>query len=205
MVILLTKGNQMKSLKDLQQLLTIVIHADKELEQGMALYQVKSLFDNLQLNGFIDFDSQHGELIQVVLDTKRKDVAAKNIIYVRSILQTIIKEKELEQAQLVEAEREQDSFAIESTCITVTRNDKEKIQLQLNDIPKTLGRPKLANALTGAQRAKKARDKKKANDLVTVNSTLSKHASELYCQMIDSGYDLNDIIANAYNQTPLKK
>ncbi len=75
-------------------------------------------------------------------------------------------------------------------------------------MPKKLGRPKSASALSGAEREKRekrARDKKRKAKLVTVNSTLSQHGSELYRQMIDSGYNLNDMIANAYNQTPLKK
>lgn len=196
----------MNNLNILKNTLGVVNNADKYLENGMPLYQVKSLFDGLVLAGTIDFDSQYGELLRVVLDTKRKDTAAKNIIYVRSILQTMIKDLEVVQAQLVEFEKKQDSLAIDSTCVIVTGNEnKKEVQLQLNDIPKKIGRPKSETSLSGAERAKRARDKKKANKLVTIQSTLSMHASILYKQMIDGGYDLNSIIEIAHNQAPLDK
>ena len=80
-----------------------------------------------------------------------------------------------------------------------------EVQLQLSDIPKKLGRPKSSNALSGAERAKRARDKKKRDNLVTVNVSLNLKSSVLYNQMIDSGYDLNTIIEMAHNQAPLCK
>lgn len=190
----------MNNLNILKNTLGIVNNADKYLTGGMALYQVKALFDGLVLADVIDFDSQYGELLRVVLDTKRKDVAAKNIIYVRSILQSMIKESEAE--QLDKVQEQQDSLVIESTCVDVTRNNNSsETQLQLNDIPKKLGRPKSVNALSGAERAKKARAKKKANKLVTVNSTLSLNASHLYEQMIKEGFDLNAMIEMAHDFT----
>lgn len=70
---------------------------------------------------------------------------------------------------------------------------------------KKLGRPKSSNPLSGAERAKRARDKKKAQNIITINATLSPEASELYRQMTESGYTLSDIITHAHNQTPLKK
>ncbi len=79
----------------------------------------------------------------------------------------------------------------------------KEIQLQLKDMPKKLGRPKSANALTGAERARKAREKKKSKNLVTVNATLTQHASKLYNEMLNSGYDLSDIVEMAHNQAPL--
>ncbi|PKH86243.1 hypothetical protein [Colwellia sp. Bg11-28] len=196
----------MNNIKELQEILNIVHLADKSLLNGMPLYQIKSLFDDLNLNGFIDFDTVHGELIQLVLDAKRKDVASVNIIRARSTLENTIKSLEVEQVEFTEAQKKDDDLSIESTCdtIIVSRNTKE-IQLQLNDIPKKIGRPKLANALTGAQRAKKARDKKKASKLVTVNTTLTPQASALYNQMLASGHDLNQIITHAYNQMPIPK
>jgi hypothetical protein len=192
----------MNNIKILQEILNIVYLADKELLGGAPLYQIKSLFDDLNLNGFIDFDTVHGELIQLVLDAKRKDVASVNIIRARSVLQDTIKEIELEEVDFVASQKDIDDLAIESTCevITVPCNTKE-VQLQLNDIPKKIGRPKLANALTGAQRAKKARDKKAANKLVTVNTTLSKLESELYNELISGGFDLNSIVDMAYKHS----
>jgi hypothetical protein len=192
----------MNNIKILQEILNIVYLADKELLGGAPLYQIKSLFDDLNLNGFIDFDTVHGELIQLVLDAKRKDVASVNIIRARSVLQDTIKEIELKEVDFVASQKDIDDLAIESTCevITVPCNTKE-VQLQLNDIPKKIGRPKLANALTGAQRAKKARDKKAANKLVTVNTTLSKLESELYNELISGGFDLNSIVDMAYKHS----
>jgi hypothetical protein len=194
----------MNNIKELQEILNIIHLADKALLNSAPLYQIKSLFDDLNLNGFIDFDTVHGELIQLVLDAKRKDIASVNIIRARSTLENTIKSLEAEKVEFTEAQKKDDDLSIESTCdtIVVSRNTKE-IQLQLNDIPKKIGRPKSANALTGAQRAKKARDKKKASKLVTVNTTLTQQASERYNQMLASGYDLNQMITHAYNQMPI--
>ena len=192
----------MNNIKELQEILNIVHLADKSLLNGMPLYQIKSLFDDLNLNGFIDFDTVHGELIQLVLDTKRKDVASVNIIRARSVLQDTIKEIELEVFDFNTGQKEKDDLAIESTCdiVSVSRNDKE-VQLQLNNMPKKLGRPKISNPLTGAERAKKARDKKAANKLVTINTTLSKLESELYNELISGGFDLNSIVDMAYKHS----
>jgi hypothetical protein len=205
------KGNYMNNINTLKNTLGIINNADKHLRDGMALYQVKSLFDGLMLADAIDFDSQYGEFLKVFLSTKRKDTAAKNIIYARSIIQAIIKEQEDEQANIIESEKEENKKAIDSTCIVVTSNEKEELittllayklpnetQLQLNDIPKTLGRPKSPNALSGAQRAKRARHKKKMNEQVLINTTLSKEASKSYSEMKAKGYDLNMIIKKAY-------
>ncbi|PKG85990.1 hypothetical protein CXF85_04255 [Colwellia sp. 75C3] len=52
--------------------------------------------------------------------------------------------------------------------------------------------------MTNAERSKKARDKKAANKLVTINTTLNKRDSELYNLMIASGFDLNKIVDMAY-------
>tara|TARA_B100000809_G_C15032040_1_gene492328 strand:+ start:285 stop:881 length:597 start_codon:yes stop_codon:yes gene_type:complete len=189
----------MNNIKILQEVLNIVYLADKELMQGTPLYQVKSLFDDLNLNGFIDFDTIYGELIQLVLDAKRKDVASINVIRARSILEDTIKSLKSEQVIIDEVQKKEDDLAIEGTCVTVivSRNTKE-IQLQLNDIPKKLGRPSSGNAMTNAERSKKARDKKAANKLVTINTTLNKRDSELYNLMIASGFDLNKIVDMAY-------
>ena len=192
----------MNNIKTLQEILNIVYLADKELTQGATLHSIKSLFDNLNLNGFIDFDTAHGELITLVLNAKTKSVAAVNIIRARSVLELLVKTLKSEQVVILEQESKRDDLAIDSTCITVTSNE---IQLQLNDMPKKLGRPKLVNALSGAARAKRARDKKKEDKRVTINFTLSRDATRLYKLMEKSGYDLNDIVANAFNQTPVLK
>ncbi|MEY8215121.1 MAG: hypothetical protein RPR97_11665, partial [Colwellia sp.] len=111
-----------------------------------------------------------------------------------------------EQVELDKAEKKQDDLAIDSTCVTVTRNEnKKEIQLQLNDIPKKIGRPKSSNALSGAERAKRARNKKKANKLVTVNSTLSESSSKLYNNLIFKGYDLERIVSMAHDSLILKE
>jgi hypothetical protein len=193
----------MNNIKVLQEILNIVHLADKQITQGTPLYKIKSLFDDLNLNGFIDFDTVHGELIQLVLDAKRKDVAAVNIIRARSVLESSIKEIELEQMDFVSSQKDIDDLAIESTCevVSVPRNDKET-QLQLSNMPKKLGRPKSKSAMSSAQRCKKARDKKKSNNLVTINTTLSKHESELYNIMVSKGYDLNHIVTLAYGASP---
>lgn len=192
----------MNNIKILQEILNIVYLADKELLGGAPLYQIKSLFDDLNLNGFIDFDTVHGELIQLVLDAKRKDVASVNIIRARSVLQQAIKEIELEVFDFHTSQKEKDDLAIESTCdiVSVSRNDKE-IQLQLDNIPKKLGRPATGKALTSAERSKRARDKKAANKLVTINTTLSKLESELYNELISGGFDLNSIVDMAYKHS----
>lgn len=189
----------MNNLKVLKNILAVVIDADKQLDGGLALYRFKGLFDGLILADVIDFSSKYGELLNVALSTKRKDTAAKNIIYVRSILQSMIKDQEFEQEKLVRAQKEGDDLAIDSTCVIVTGNENKEVQLQLTNMPKKLGRPKSNNALSGAERAKKARDKKKANKLVTVNSTLSERDSILYNQMIENGFNLNSIISMAYS------
>lgn len=190
----------MTDLNILKNTLAVVIDADKQLLGGMPLYQVKGLFDGLVLAEVIDFDTQYGELLKVFIDTKRKDTAMQNLIYVRSLIQTLIKEGEEQQELLVESEKEQDDLAIESTCevVTVSRNDKE-VQLQLGNIPKKLGRPATGKALTNAERSKRAREKKKANKLVTINQTLTKHGSVLYNDLINNGHDINSILSIAHN------
>lgn len=190
----------MNNIKTLQEILNIVHLADKELLSGTPLYKVKALFDDLNLNGFIDFDTVHGELIQLVLDAKRKDVVAVNIIRARSVLQSSIEEIELEVFDFHTGQQETDDLAIESTCevVSVSRNIKET-QLQLENMPKKLGRPSTGNALTNAERSKRARDKKKANHLVTLNTTLNLHVSALYTSLLANGYDLSSIIELAHN------
>ena len=184
----------MKDLNILKNILAVVLDADKQLENGLALYRFKGLFDDLMLAGVIDFSSQYGELLNVAISTKRRDTAAKNIIYVRSILQSTIKEQELKQEELAKIQKEADDLAIDGSCVVV--NDE---LLQLTTPVKKLGRPKSNNALSGADRAKKAREKRKANKLVTVNSTLSDRNSILYNRMIANGFDLNSIINMAYS------
>jgi hypothetical protein len=200
-----TKGNQMKSLKILKRTLEVVIHADRESSQYTALYKIKGLFDSLVLDGAIDFNSEHGQLIRVALDTKRKTIMSKNLIGARYSLVSLIEEMELEQSEIEIIEKERDKLAIDSTCntVSVTCNSNKEVQLQLSNMPKKIGRPKSANSLTGAERAKRARDKKKANKLVNVNASLDLVASGLYKQMINSGYDLSSMVKMAYNQAPL--
>jgi hypothetical protein len=190
------------NLNILKNTLGVVNNADKCLLGGMPLYQVKSLFDGLVLADVIDFDSQYGELLQVVLDTKRKDVAAKNIIYVRSILQSLIKEKQQAIFDLEAEQSKGDADAIESTCVNVSQHDNKETQLLLENIPRKIGRPSTGKALSNAERSKRARDKKKANSLLTVNTTLDKHASELASIMLEKGYVFNDIVRLAYSATP---
>jgi len=196
----------MNNLNILKNTLGVVNNADKMLLGGMPLYQVKALFDGLVLAGVIDFDLPYGELLQNALDSKRKDVASVNIIRARSSLEGTIEALDIKIKACEEAEQEMDSLAIESTCeiISVPRNNKE-LQLQLDNMPKKLGRPNTGKALSNAERSKRARDKKKANKLVTVNSTLSDHASKLYNEMIESGYDLTEIIIFAHIQSLLSK
>jgi hypothetical protein len=66
-------------------------------------------------------------------------------------------------------------------------------------MPKKLGRPPTGKALTNAERSKRSRDKKKTNQLVTVNASLSIYSSQLYNAMINDGYDLNSIIEMAHS------
>lgn len=73
----------------------------------------------------------------------------------------------------------------------------------MNDII-VLKKPK-SKALTNAERSQRARDKKKNNKLVTLNTTLNVMASTQYNQLIESGHDINEIIAYAHNQAPLKE
>jgi len=193
----------MNNLSILKNNLSVILNAEKELFSGLALYKFKALFDGLVIVDNIDFCSEYGELLLICLRSKRKNEAMKHIVFARSSLESTIKSLELEKIELDKKEEKQDNLAIESTCIVVTDNEKEEVQL--NDIPKKLGRPKSKNALSGAQRAKKARDKKKANKLITVNSTLNADSSVFYTQMIKSGYDLNSIIAMSYVQYSLSK
>jgi hypothetical protein len=195
----------MNSLTDLKRILEVVIHADREFSSGTALYQIKALFDGLVFDDIIDFTSEYGSLLKAALTAKRKDTAMKNFIFSRSCLDSLIKALEVEQVELNKAQKQQDALAIESTCVNVTSNENKETQLQLTNIPKKIGRPKLANSLSGAERAKKARDKKKASKLVTVNSTLNQGSSELYNAMVKSGYDLNSIIQMAHDHSLLFK
>lgn len=196
----------MNNLNILKNTLGVINNADKMLLGGMPLYQVKALFDGLVLADVIDFDTQYGELLRVVLDSKRKDTAMIYIIRARGCLESLIHKQQQSILDSKVKEQKQDDLAIESTCITVTSNGKSnEVQLQLTNMSKKIGRPKSENALSGAERSKRARDKKKANKLVTVNSTLSEHASKLYNEMIESGYDLTEIIILAHNQSLLSK
>jgi hypothetical protein len=195
----------MNDLKNLKRILEVVIHADRELSVGTALYVVKELFEGLIFDDVIDLTSEYGSLLKTALTAKRKDTAMKNFIFSRSCLDSLIKALELEQLNLNKAQKQQDDLAIESTFVDVTRNENKEIQLQLNYMPKKLGRPKLVNALSGAERAKRARDKKKEDNRVTINFTLSKEATRLYKLMENSGHDLNDIVVNAFNQTSVIK
>lgn len=204
----------MNNLNTLKKVLEVVKHADREFSVSTPLYKIKSLFDGLQLDGVINSDTVHGEFILVALSSKRVDKAMKNIIFARSSLDIAIKDLEAKLIKQEEKQKALDALAIDSTCIVVTDNDNiitvtdniksnlNLLQLQLDNMPKKIGRPKSENALTGAERAKRARDKKKNNDLVTINSTLSKHESELYNIMVSKGYDLNHIITLAYGASP---
>lgn len=188
----------MNNLNILKNTLSVAIDAKTQLFSGLPLYQFKALFKGLMLADVVDFNSEHGELLQECLSTKRKDSAMKNIVFVCSSLEALIKKLELEQAQLEESEKELDNLAIDSTCVIVTRNDKPELQLQMNDTPKKIGRPKLANSLSGAERSKRAREKRKANKLVTVNTSLSVDSSILYNEMVANGHDINSILVLAH-------
>lgn len=191
----------MNNLNELKNLLSLSYDAKKQLFDGLALYKFKALFDGLIISDMIDFSSEHGLLLKIVLKTNRRNDAMKNIVFVCSSLESTIKKLDLAQADLIESQKQQDELAIESTCVTVTSNENKEIQLQLSNMPKKIGRPKLASSLTGRERAKRARDKKKASKLVTVNSTLTQDASRLYSEMIKSGYDLSSIIEMAYKSS----
>lgn len=186
----------MNHLNILIKTLSIVIEADKSLTSGAALYQVKSLFDSLLLDDAIDFNSEYGELLRVVLDTKRKDTAAKNIIFARSLLQSLIREQEQVVLKAKEEEEVLNALAIDSTCEVVS-------PAKLENKVKKIGRPKIDKPLTSAERSKRSRDKKRASNVITVNTSLTVEASKLYSQLIESGYDINSIIEMAYNQAPL--
>jgi hypothetical protein len=191
----------MNNLNELKNLLSVAYDAKKQLFGGLALYKFKALFDGLVVIDIIDFSTEHGEQFKISLTAKTKNVAMKHIVFACSSLESIIKKLDSDQV-----EKHQDVLAIESTCINVTdNNNTNKAQLQLNNIPKKLGRPKSLNASSGAERAKKSRDKKKFNKLVTVSSTLTFDSSVLYNKMIESGYDLNSMINMAFNQASLFK
>lgn len=198
----------MNNLTILQNLLSVVIDADKQLTQGLALYKFQSLFDGSFLIDSIDLNTEHGDLIYTAVNAKTKSVAGKYIIFARSSLQALIADLEQKEAKEQELEKEHDSLAIDSTCITVAQNDKsiivsrndKEVQLQLNDMPKRLGRPSTGKALSSAERSKRARDKKKANNIVTVNCVLTANGSKLYNSLISKGYDLNSILLLADKQ-----
>jgi hypothetical protein len=187
----------MNKIKNLQEILNIAYLFDRRSINELPLYKAKFLFDDLVVNDFIDFDSDYGKQIRIVLDSKRKDDAMIAGIRAIACLENTIKTLELEKTELDKVEKQQDDLSIDSTCITVSRDVKE-IQLQLNDIPKKIGRPKTNNALTGAQRSKKSRDKKKAKNLVFINTALSQLESAHYNELLAKGFDLNDIISLAY-------
>jgi hypothetical protein len=190
----------MNNLNELKNILAVVIDADKQLTSGLALYKFKSLFDGLVISDLIDFTTEYGQLLKIALTAKRKDVAQINVIRARSSLECII--QNLQQAILDSKAQEQyqDDLAIESTCelVIVPRNDKGS-QPQLSNMPKKLGRPSTGKALTNAERSKRSRDKKKTNQLVTINASLSIYSSQLYNAMINDGYDLNSIIEMAHS------
>jgi hypothetical protein len=191
----------MNNLNALKKVLEVVIHADREFSINTPLYKIKSLFDGLQLDGLINDSTAHGELILVALSSKRVDKAMKHIVFARSSLEVTIKDLELAQAKEAALQETEDSLAIESTCIDVTRHEKKETQLQLENIPKKLGRPKSSNPLTSAERSKRARAKKKVNKVVTINTSLSLNASRLYNQLISDGFDLNSIVEMAHDFT----
>lgn len=72
--------------------------------------------------------------------------------------------------------------------------DSKEIQLQLDNMPKKRGRPTTGTALTGAQRAKRARDKKRRTALVTINKSLGDEQSARYNKMLELGLDLDAIV-----------
>jgi len=75
---------------------------------------------------------------------------------------------------------------------------KEEIQLQLDNMPKKRGRPSSGNAMSGAERAKKARLKKKETGIVHVSKSLESLEGGRYRMMLEAGLDLNSIVALAY-------
>jgi hypothetical protein len=196
----------MNNLNELKNLLSVAYDAKKQLFGGLALYKFKTLFDGLIVTDMIDLSSEHGEQFKISLTAKTKNLAMKHIVFACSSLESTIKKLDSDQSEKYQSEKYQDVLAIESTCINVTgNNNSNKTQLQLNNIPKKLGRPRSLNASSGAERAKKSRDKKKFNKLVTVSSTLTSESSVLYNKMIESGYDLNSMINMAFNQASLFK
>lgn len=72
-------------------------------------------------------------------------------------------------------------------------------QMQLDNVPKKRGRPKKEGALTPAERAKRARDKKKALAKITINSTIGDTQSARYEHLKSLGLSLNDIVDIAYS------
>jgi hypothetical protein len=182
----------MNNLNELKNILAVVIDADKQLTSGLALYKFKLLFDGLVISDLIDFTTEYGQLLKIALTAKRKDVALINVIRVRSSLECTIQNLQQTILDSKVQEQYQDDLAIESTCelVVVPRNDS---------MPKKLGRPKTGKALSNAERCKRARDKKKTNQLVTVNASLSIYSSQLYNAMINDGYDLNSIIEMAHS------
>ncbi len=201
-MVLLTQGNSMINLTILKNNLSLMRDAEKQLFSGLALYEFKSLFDGLVMANNIDFSSEYGQLLLIALQTKRKDTAMKNIVFACSSLESFINVEESNKLKFEESQKGSDSLAIDSTCVDVSRNiNANEVQLQFSNVPKKLGRPRSSNALTGAQRAKKSRDKRKANKLVTVNSMLDSESSKLYNLMIEDGLDLKAIIKVAYDFT----
>jgi hypothetical protein len=194
----------LNNLNELKNILAVVTEAEKNLNSGLALYKFKSLFDGVILSDLIDFGTEYGQLLTTSLTSKRKKIAHVNIIRVRSSLECTIKSLQKSILDSKAKEQSQDELAIESTCevVIVPRNDKDdlsKEQLQLDNMPKKLGRPNTGKALSNAERSKRARDKKKTNKLVTVNASLSIYSSQLYNAMINDGYDLNSIIEMAHS------
>lgn len=72
--------------------------------------------------------------------------------------------------------------------------DSKEIQLQLDNMPKKRGRPNTGRAMTGAERAKRARDKKRRTAFVTINKTLGDRQSTRYREMLESGLNLDAIV-----------
>jgi hypothetical protein len=192
----------------LERILDILIHADREISSATPMYKIKALFDDIIFDNYLEYDSEHGQLIKLALDSKRRDDLSKNIIRARHSLTSSLERYYIKNQELEEIQKSQDLLSIDSICTTVSVTSEfnnNEIQLKLNDTPTPLGRPRLINALSGAQRAKKARDKKKSNNVVTVNCSLNQEASAIYTQMIEDGHDLNSIVFMANNQASLHK
>lgn len=188
----------MNDLNTLKKILEVVIHADREFSISTALYKIKGLFDALMLEGVVTSDTEYGDLILTALEAKRVSKAMQHIIFARASLESAIEALQAKLDSEQAAQKELDKTAIESTCVDVTRHEKET-QLQLENIPKKLGRPSTGKALTSAERSKRARDKKKANKLVTINQTLNAHSSALYKHLLSNGHDMNSILVIARN------